>query len=136
MGARGMHDVELVDGEPERAPDDDSGGDAGPRTRSRRKLLWWLAGVCALLVVLLGAVQWGIGWRENAAAAQLAAVDGVIAQEIDGPLDVGPSISPAEADGLLGQQGGELVQGPDGSLTYTWGTGSDDDAGWSTQLQG
>lgn len=126
-----MQDVELVDG-PDRALD----GHVAVAPQSTGKLRWWLTGAVALLVVMLGAAQWVIRSHENAAIARLAAVEGVVA-EVDGPLDVDRRYSTAEdSEAFFGQHGGELTRGSDGSLTYQWGAGTDDDPGWSKQLLG
>ncbi len=128
-----MRAVELD--EPDHAPDDDDGqGHAVPTARSRR-LRWWLTGGAALLVVALGATQWVIRTHEDAAVAQLAAVDGVVA-EVDGPLEVGRRYSTVDSQALFDAHGGELVRGSDGSLTYEWGAGPDDDPRWTKQLLG
>ena len=128
-----MQTVELLDGEPDRAPDD--GGDAGTGAWLTGKPRWWLAGIAVLLVVVLGAAQWVIRSREDAAAARLAAVDGVVA-EVDGPLDIARSYSAMDAYALFGSEGAQLVRGDDGSLTYRWAAGTADDPGWSTPVLG
>ncbi|WP_456846394.1 outer membrane protein assembly factor BamB family protein [Cellulomonas sp. P5_C6] len=134
MRGRDTQAVELADAESTHASQDNAADASPSATRSTTTLRWALAGGAALLVAALAATQGTISWRQNAAIARLAAVQGVV-PELDGHLDAGTSYSAMETSVLVGSPGdGRLVRGPDGSLTYHWGPA--DHPTWTTQVLG